>query len=393
MQNIWAIVPEALPQLYAKKASSSDEDAMLALEKQKPNQAYVVQNGVAVLSITGALSQRPSYGGTTYKRIAARFDQALADNAVHAILFQIDSPGGTVAGCKELADHIAQNRHVKPMASYVDGLCASAAYWLASATGTIFAPLTASVGSIGVVVVHADYSEMYKQWGISYRYITGGQWKAVGNSTEPLKDTDLAYLQARVEALHTIFKTDVAKHMNLSPHPECWGEGQLFLASEAATLGLISATVSGLTEALQHVKKDSNMTKEEFFANYPDLAAQLELESKAVMKKSTSEVRQTTQNELLQIAKLALGEEAHNTLHCIIQANISSEQLQSLSSIISLRSTSKNAAQEPSSATRLQEEILAKLQHATPSPLCGANGNYATDEIEAKSAINRMAAM
>ena len=144
--------------------------------------------------------------------MASSLKAALADPSARAILFDITSPGGVVAGTKELADAIAEARTKKRCAAYANGLCASAAYWLASATGTVYAPLTATVGSIGVIMTITNYAKLEEKWGISTVTITGGKWKAAGQGGE-LTEEERRYFQERINTLHQIFKADVGRHM------------------------------------------------------------------------------------------------------------------------------------------------------------------------------------
>ena len=116
--------------------------------------------------------------------MASSLKAALADPSARAILFDITSPGGVVAGTKGLADAIAsadEEAYVPPTPT----ACASAAYWLASATGPIYAPLAATVGNIRVI----DDDHQLRNWkkirGISTVTITGGgKWKAAGQGSE-----------------------------------------------------------------------------------------------------------------------------------------------------------------------------------------------------------------
>ena len=97
---------------------------------------YVLRDGVAVINVEGVIDRTARvswFTGLPYTagqdRIHASLDAALADTEAKAILISLNSPGGTAAGSKELADAIAAAARHKPCAAYADGLCASAAYW------------------------------------------------------------------------------------------------------------------------------------------------------------------------------------------------------------------------------------------------------------------------
>ncbi|MCZ7176509.1 S49 family peptidase, partial [Salmonella enterica] len=82
-----------------------------AFTRQARDTGYDVVEGVAVIPIQGTLVQklgtlRPYSDMTGYDGIRACFLQALNDSDVKAICLDIDSPGGEVAGCFDLADVI-----------------------------------------------------------------------------------------------------------------------------------------------------------------------------------------------------------------------------------------------------------------------------------------------
>ena len=108
---------------------------------------YDVIEGIAVIPIQGTLVQklgtlRPYSGMTGYDGIRASFLTAINDDAVKGICFDIDSPGGEVAGCFDLVDEIYAARGAKPIWSILSENAYSAAYALASAADRIIVPRT-----------------------------------------------------------------------------------------------------------------------------------------------------------------------------------------------------------------------------------------------------------
>ncbi len=242
----WAIMPGSLDSLLQMFSAAPPEGAdparpdtpapaaraaspFAAPDASGPADAYFLRDGVAVIEISGII--RRASGSFLWffwegqDRIRASIKTAMEDPAARAILLSFDSPGGVAAGVKELADYIA-SLTAKPIYAYADGLCASAAYWLASATGRVYAPLTATIGSIGVLHVHCDRSAANTAAGVRYTYITGGAWKAAGNPDAPLSGADQAHLQTLVNTLHGLFRADVASRMPVDAlSPESWGDG------------------------------------------------------------------------------------------------------------------------------------------------------------------------
>lgn len=429
---LWALQPDAVSTVFARwhELEQPRADAPEAAPHE-PALGYSLSHGVAVIHVDGPLDRQAHFGWRSGQRLATGYDEiaqavdAARDNPqARAILLSFNSPGGAVPGCKELADHIAAVAAVKPCAAYADGLCASAAFWLASATGTIYAPRTATVGSIGVVMVHADMSRAWDRVGVSFSYITGGKFKAVGNPHAPLSDDDRAYLQQHAQALHAVFREDVARNLGLDlGQAETWGDGQVFVDHDAESLGLVSGVVSGLPEAVNHLaavavardsgltdsdsisparnaalagavpvrsflrhngqSKDTAMNKEQLAAQHPELLAELQAEFKAESDKAMDAVKAEATASALALLEAAVGKDARDKVETLLQAGVTPEQLKAISALY----PQQPAPEEP--ARDMKADILQGITNATTQPLPDAKTGAPADDIRA--AVDRMA--
>jgi signal peptide peptidase SppA len=200
-------------------------------------------DGVAVVPIVGSLVQRAGAmdavsGLMSYTDVAASFERALADPAVRAIVLEIDSHGGEVAGLFGLADRIEAGRARKPIVASVNEAAFSAAYAIASATDAVILPPTAGVGSIGVVAVHIDQSAADAEDGLDYSFIYAGARKIDGNPHQPLTDAAMATLQAEIDRVHGIFAAAVARRRNLPVDAVLATEAGLYFGADAVARGL-----------------------------------------------------------------------------------------------------------------------------------------------------------
>ncbi|MBQ8436034.1 MAG: S49 family peptidase, partial [Alphaproteobacteria bacterium] len=124
----------------------------------KNTNAVSIRDGIAVIRVSGPLFRYANLftkicGATSYELLAQDFNKALQDINIKGILLDVDSPGGEVNGCSEIADMIFNARGKKPIMTYASGYCCSGAYWIASACDKILASDTAILGSIGVVSI------------------------------------------------------------------------------------------------------------------------------------------------------------------------------------------------------------------------------------------------
>jgi signal peptide peptidase SppA len=188
---------------------------------------------VSVLGVIGVISQRASMaddmsgpGGTSVERLTSSFRASLADPAVKAIVFDVDSPGGGVYGIQELADEIRATRGKKPMAAVANSLAASAAYWIAAAADDLVVTPSGEVGSIGVYAAHEDLSGALAQEGVKVTLVSAGKYKVEANPFEPLTEEGRLAIQGRVNDYYTAFLRGTAKSRGTTPDAVAKGYGQ-----------------------------------------------------------------------------------------------------------------------------------------------------------------------
>jgi signal peptide peptidase SppA len=175
------------------------------------------REGVAIVSVIGSLINRGAWlgsysGETSYEGIKFQIAHAADDPRTSAILLDIDSPGGEAVGCFECATVIRQASAKKPVTAVVNGMAASAAYALAAGANRIVTTETGVVGSIGVVMLHADFSRKLDKEGITPTLIFAGAHKVDGHPFAPLAEQEGVAddLQNEVDQFYSLFVRSVA---------------------------------------------------------------------------------------------------------------------------------------------------------------------------------------
>jgi ClpP class serine protease len=201
-----------------------------------------VRDGVARIPVEGTIVRRASIfteisGGVSTETLTKDFVTAYNDATVHSILFVFDSPGGEAYGISELAGAIRTKRDLgeKRIEAYCDGLCASAAYWLASATSKITTDATGALGSIGVVSRVRNPDALSKRDTLEF-------W----NTRSPKKRLDYrsyegqAAIQEYVDDLGDEFIRAVADNRDVSIETveQDFGQGFVLVGRKAVKAGL-----------------------------------------------------------------------------------------------------------------------------------------------------------
>jgi len=196
---------------------------------------------IAVIPVQGVLAQHPQSLGTSTDEIDQDISAALADPRIDGILLDMDSPGGTVPGIPELGAKILAGRAVKPIVALANGLAASAAYWLASAAHEIIVTPSGEVGSIGVYMLHEDWSRNLDQEGVAITAISAGKYKTEGAPWAPLSAEAEANMRERVDEVYGWFVRAVAmgrKAESQKAVREVYGQGRVLGAAQAVKANL-----------------------------------------------------------------------------------------------------------------------------------------------------------
>jgi signal peptide peptidase SppA len=208
-----------------------------------PSTGYDNIAGIARIEISGTTVQKlgtlhPYSGMTGYDGIRENFFAALTDPAVNAVMLDIDSPGGEVAGLMDLTDAMYAARGTKPVWAVLDENACSAAYAMASAADHITVPRTGVAGSVGVLMLHVDWSRALERDGLTVTFITHGARKSDGYPELPLSDEARTAFQEQIDVMGELFVQTVARNRGMPPDAIRSMQAGTFLGAAAVRANL-----------------------------------------------------------------------------------------------------------------------------------------------------------
>lgn len=211
----------------------------------QPDPSSGAESGlVAVIPVHGLLVSRRGQITqtctelTSFERIRSQITAALNDPAVSEIVLDINSGGGHVSGCKELADYIFASRDIKPFTAIINFNAYSAAYFLAAACGRVVVSQTSGAGSIGVIMEHMEASKWEEKIGLTFTTIYRGDFKNAGSQHSALSDESRAVYEKMVDDAYVMFTTSVAKYRNLDLQIVIDTQARCFTGQAAIDAGL-----------------------------------------------------------------------------------------------------------------------------------------------------------
>lgn len=199
--------------------------------------------GVQVVPVHGLLVPRgmhmdPCETSTSYEDLRTQLAAAMADPMIEHIVMDVDSPGGSVAGCFELADTINEWSKQKPITAMVNYGGYSAAYALSSAASNVIVSPSAGVGSIGVIARHVDMSKRNEANGLNVTTIFAGKHKNDLSPHEPLSDQSAEFLRNMVNSSYNQFVGAVSRYRNLDEQAVRNTEAQVYFGPDGVKAGL-----------------------------------------------------------------------------------------------------------------------------------------------------------
>jgi protease-4 len=214
----------------------------ILLISQKPNTAGA---NVALVHIDGEILSGSSEGyqpGYAFSDdINNQIEEIVKNPKIKAIIFEIDSPGGSAVGSSEIAYSIYKARVAgKKTVALIREQGVSGAYWIASACDRVIAHPLAITGSVGVLASYLEFSGLLERFNITYEKLNGGIYKDTMSPYRELSAEERAILQGKIKMIHEMFLNQVAQSRNLSQETiKEISTGMFYLGTEAKQLGLV----------------------------------------------------------------------------------------------------------------------------------------------------------
>lgn len=214
------------------------------VEKKKSDAPWT-QAGIDFIPVCGPIAPKMGLmenlsGGCSVSDLREALSAAVENEDSHAVCFIFDSPGGNSKGGFEFADEIAiaKTLTAKPILAHIEGDCCSLAYLFASQCDEISMTVGSQAGSIGAYSKFTDRSRMEQNAGVQSTVIRSSPMKGIG--ADSLTSGQMQHLQARIDAMNTMFKGYVSRNR----------PGVDFEARDMAAVFPASSTEESLPSAL-----------------------------------------------------------------------------------------------------------------------------------------------
>ncbi|HSB47449.1 MAG TPA: signal peptide peptidase SppA [Candidatus Bilamarchaeum sp.] len=172
--------------------------------------------------------------------IASAIDSLNGRDDVGAVLFVVNSPGGSVVATREIYSSVKNLD--KPSVAYFREVAASGAYYVSSGTDYIVSDPDALTGSIGVIATFTDLAGLFDKLGVNVTAIKSGPHKDIGSPYRNMTANETAIMQALINEVYDEFRSVVlenrGKKLDRSKFDEIT-DGRILSGRQAYKVGLV----------------------------------------------------------------------------------------------------------------------------------------------------------
>lgn len=240
--------------------------------------------------------------------INAELDIAANNKDIAGIVLRIDSPGGSALASEIINAKIRSIE--KPVYISMGGTSASGGYYISAAGDKIFAERESITGSIGVVSLIPDISQVADKIGINVESVQKGKLSGIYSISDGMSSEEKERIYESSSKIYEEFKERVSSGRNIPLRKlESLAGGRVWLGEEALENGLVDE-LGGLQDSIKSMAEDLQLSDysvvevrrenpfEKLFMNYKYLENLYETFNSIVNMKMVSEEK-IEENEFL----------------------------------------------------------------------------------------------
>jgi protease-4 len=177
--------------------------------------------------------------------------KARLDKDVKAVVFRVNSGGGSGLASENIWRELTITRKEKPVILSFGDYAASGGYYLAANADSIFAQPTTLTGSIGVFSIVPNMQGFFKnKLGVTFDGVKTAEHADALSAIKPMSDVERRFIQNDVDTFYQTFLSRVAEGRNMSTvMADSIGQGRVWMGEKALRLGLVDK-LGGIQDAV-----------------------------------------------------------------------------------------------------------------------------------------------
>lgn len=212
----------------------------------------ISENKIAVIYASGAINTgEGSYNSIGSETTVKAIRKAAEDENVKAIVFRVNSPGGSALASDIILRELNIAKQKKKIVVSMGDYAASGGYYISCNADKIFANHTTLTGSIGVFGIVPNSKRLLNdKLGVYIDTVNTHKYSDIGRGNRRLTNFELDIIQESVEDIYETFITHVSKGRGMSKRDvDKIGQGRVWSGIDALEIGLIDE-IGGLEDAI-----------------------------------------------------------------------------------------------------------------------------------------------
>jgi protease-4 len=190
-----------------------------------------------------------------HETMAGMLSRVGKDKSIKAVVWRIDSPGGSGYASDMIWNAIEKVKKKKPFVSSMGYVAGSGGYWIAMNSNKIFADPLTLTGSIGVTGLKPVFSGTYEKLGINLETFKRGEHIDMFSTARRMSKEEMSMMLDMVDEFYDYFIQKVSSGRGLKPEDvRKIGGGHVYTGRRALSIGLVDG-LGGVEEAIQEAKK------------------------------------------------------------------------------------------------------------------------------------------
>ena len=207
----------------------------------KATENLTAKKKIAIIYADGNIVEGEDPNNISGDRFASIISKVRADSTVKAVVFRVNSPGGTVLSASKIKEEIDLTRAVKPVIASYGDYAASGGYWISNSCDHIFSNATTLTGSIGVFSAIPEFSKTLKDVvHVNMVPVNSHKHSDMLSLTRPFNEQERAWMQVYVDDIYNSFVSIVAEGRGKSfEEVDEIAQGRVWTGSDALKIGLV----------------------------------------------------------------------------------------------------------------------------------------------------------
>lgn len=184
------------------------------------------------------------------------------DDNVDAVVFRVNSPGGSAFGSEQIWKAIEDLKAVKPVIVSMGDYAASGGYYISCGADAIVAEPTTITGSIGIFGMMPNVGGLFDKVGLSIETVKTNKHSDFLDVTRSMDDEEKALMQQNVEKGYDLFLTRCSEGRGIEKSVlDSYAQGRVWTGKEAKEIGLVDE-LGGLGKALEIAAEKSGISED-----------------------------------------------------------------------------------------------------------------------------------